>query len=153
MKKNSDRGYTSWIRNIGFIAVPTLEKFLFQFLLLLPVPDPDITYLAQFYNNTEICTQSCLFNVRSSIVSQNVCLSFFICIPFYVGSGSKSLTEPECISVPIWLRQKVAVPVPQHTIVTSLFSSFFVFSVCSFFYAQFLWFYLLFCSCAKTNLS
>jgi hypothetical protein len=34
-------------------------------------------FLAQFSNNKIICTKSCLFNVRSSILSQKVGLSFF----------------------------------------------------------------------------
>jgi hypothetical protein len=51
-------------------------------------------YLAQFSNTKKIYTKSCLFNVRSSIISKKVGLSFLIfllSITFYVGSGSGSV--------------------------------------------------------------
>ncbi len=60
--------------------------------VLAPVPDPD--YIKHSFSKIN-CTESS--NVRSSTVSQKVVLSFrffntfyHFCIPFYVGSGSKS---------------------------------------------------------------
>ncbi len=55
--------------------------------IAVPVPDPDPDIFMLF-------NKSCLFNVRSSIISQKAGLSFLIffyfIIPFYVESRSKS---------------------------------------------------------------
>jgi hypothetical protein len=55
----------------------------------ISVPDPSSQYLAQFFHNQKNCSKSCLFSVKSSIISKKVGLSFLI-FYFYVGSGSKS---------------------------------------------------------------
>ncbi len=72
--------------------------------------NPSRPQLAQFFN--KIFTKILLFSVRRSIDPRKIRHSFFIfvlfdfSIPFYVGSGSKPIPEPECIPVPVPLRQK-----------------------------------------------
>jgi hypothetical protein len=84
-----------------------------------PVPViQTILYLAQFLNNKICEKKTCLFIVRSSIVSKKADLSFLILLLFYIifmlDPDSNRVPEPECTPVPASIRQKVAVPVPQH---------------------------------------
>jgi hypothetical protein len=71
-----------------FIAVPVPIPFLDRY----PEPDPDHTLHTVLENLYTILSLS----VRSSIVSQNLPYLFdffnffYLCIPFYVESGSKS---------------------------------------------------------------
>jgi hypothetical protein len=65
-----------------------------------------------------LCSKSCLFNARSSIVSQEVGLKFFYFLAselhFILDPGPNPVPEPdpepEFITVPVPLRQNVAVP-------------------------------------------
>ena len=113
-----------------------MEKFCFRFRI-------------KIWNRIQTIFSTALkkivqFSLRNSIVSVKVGLSFlnfftvftFVFL-FVLDPDPNPVPESKCISVPVPLRQKVADPVPQLTIVTSLFSSFLVFSVCSFFCAQF----------------
>jgi hypothetical protein len=93
-------------------------------LVLARVPDPD--NIKHNFQQQNICTKSCLFNVRSSIISQKVGLSFLYFVTFLhfiLDPDRNPDTEPEpdpepepyCIPVPAPLRQKVMVSaVPVH---------------------------------------
>jgi hypothetical protein len=75
-----------------------------------------------FGSSPQFINKILLFNVRSSVVSQKIGLSFFLFsdfgVPFYVGSGSKPGSGTgngmHYGSGPVPLTQKVAVSVPQH---------------------------------------
>ncbi len=58
----------------------TLQKILFRFRLLLQFQIH--TIFCTVFQLQKMCTKSCLFNVRSSIVSQKVGLSFFVLFLF-----------------------------------------------------------------------
>ncbi len=85
---------------------------------MVPVPNPTMEpVLAIFSIVIKKCTKSCLFNKNQHCFLERCHLHFdffYFCIPFYVGSRSKSGTGPElgCITVPVPLRPKVAIPVP-----------------------------------------
>jgi hypothetical protein len=63
-----------------------------------PVPAPDPDLFSTVFQHQKICTKPCLFNARSSIVSQKVGLKFFFCLlywyhTFYVGFGKSPLRQ------------------------------------------------------------
>ncbi len=102
---------------------------------LVPVPNPTMEpVLAIFSIVIKKCTKSCLFNKNQHCFLERCHLHFgffYFCIPFYVGSRSKSGTGPEleCITVPVPgpLNQKVSVPgpVPQHCFIVLSLSLYF----------------------------
>ena len=98
------------------VPFPTLQKFWFGFCFRFPIQIwiQVQTILSTIFQKN-CCPQSCLFNVRSSIVSQKVIISFIDCFTFLFLSFhfiSALDLNPECIAVPVLvpLRQKVSVP-------------------------------------------
>jgi hypothetical protein len=83
----------------------------------VPVPFPDTDLLSTvFQQQNFLYKKSCLSNARNSIVSQKISLYLLIfdcCITgtFMLDPSPNLVPEPECITVPVPLRQKVAVPV------------------------------------------
>jgi hypothetical protein len=99
------------IRNIGFIAVPNLEKFPFQFLLRLPLPDPD-SILHSFSTTQKFVHNLAFSMLEAALFPRKLASHFLFVFHFMLDPDPNPVTEPECVSVLVPLSRKAAVPVP-----------------------------------------
>jgi hypothetical protein len=85
----------------GAVLVPVLAP--------VPIPDPDL--FSTVFQQQKNCTKSCLSRLEAALFTRKLVLNFNFLTSVLLDSGPNPVPEQECITVPVPLKQKIAVPV------------------------------------------